>query len=329
MLKCCWPNGPSPRDSQSSKELADRVREFAFRWLLPGWWVGVGTYLVHLLHPELAYQNLQGGHEWNGQEDPYKAEERAHYQYGENHQRRMQIHCPAHYDPLEYVALCLLDDDESQDHPDDRERVRDQGQKHGDNDRDQRAQVGDERDHTAEDADEQSERHPDQGERDGPENSDEGHGCELTEEPPLYRLVQRLKHLSRPLPPSCGEERDEPVDPGLGPDDQIDGGDEHDHTERDHIRRGQPHSCSRRYGAPGEGLSCDPGEAFRIEADLGPKPEEALEAVCQGEGFVQERRESLGELARLRLDGGDERQAQEPEHSYDRREHRQDPPRPR
>src|SRR5215210_7002776 len=310
------------------QDLTDWAREFAFGGF-PGGWVGVGSHLIHLLHPELAHQNLQSGDEWDGQEDPYKAEECAHYQYGEDYDCGMQIHGPAHYDRLEEVAFDLLDDDKSQDHPDDREWVRDQGQKHGQDDRDKRAQVGDERDQTAEDAEEQRERHPDQGERDGPENSDEGHGRELADEPPLHRVVQRLKHLSRPLPPSGGEERDEPVDPGLGPDDQVDGGDEHDRCQRDYGRRGQPHPRSRRYGAPREYLPPDPGQAFGIESDLGTEPEEALETVGQGEGFFQDRRESLGELPGLRLDGRDEGQPEEPEHRRKSRDHRQNPPRSR
>jgi hypothetical protein len=70
------------------------------------------------LHPEFAHQDLQGGDEWDGQEDSYKAEERAHYQYGEYHQCGMQVHGPAHYDRLKEVAFDLLDDDKSQDHPD-------------------------------------------------------------------------------------------------------------------------------------------------------------------------------------------------------------------
>src|SRR5918993_4906887 len=317
----------STRESQGFQEFAYRTGKLTLRGF-PGWWVGVGPYLIHPLHPELSHQDLQGGHEWDGQEDPHDAEERAHYQDGEDYQGGMQVDGPAHYDRLEEVAFDLLDDYKSQDHPDDRERVRDQGQKHGDNDRDERAQVGDERDQTAEDTDEQSERHPDQGERYGPEYSDEGHGSELSEEPPLHRLVQRLKHLSRPLPPSRGEERDEPVDPGLGPDDQVDGGDEYDRRQGDHGRRGQPHPGGRRYGAPGEDLLPELGEAFGVQAYLGTEPEEALSLVCQGERFVQERRKGLGELTRLRLDGGDEGQPEEPEHTPDRRDHHDNPPRP-
>src|SRR5215212_6976748 len=247
----------STRESQGPQEFADRTGKLALRGF-PGWWVGVGPYLVHPLHPELAHQYLHSGHEWNGQEDPHDAEERTHYQDGEDYQGGMQVDGPAHHDRLEKVAFDLLDDYKSEDHPDDRERVRDQGQKHRDNDRDERAHVGDERDQTAEDTDEQSERHPDQGERYGPENGDEGHGRKLAKEPPLYRLVQCLKHLSRPLPPSRREERDEPVDPGFGPYDQVDGGDEHDRCQRDHGRRGQPHPGGRRYGAPGEDPPPDP-----------------------------------------------------------------------
>src|SRR5918993_2677600 len=317
----------STRESQGFQEFAYRTGKLTLRGF-PGWWVGVGPYLIHPLHPELAHQHLHSGHKWDGQEDPHDAEERAHYEDGEDHQGGMQVDGPAHYDRLEEVAFDLLNDEEGQYYPDDREGVRDQGQNHGNHDRDERAYIGDKRDKTAEDTEKQGERHPDQGERYGPENTDEGHGRELAEEPPLFRLVQCLKHLSRPLPPSRREERDEPVDPGFGPDDQIDGGDEYDRRQRDHGRRGQPNSCSRRYGAPCEYLLPDFGQAFGVEAYLGTKPEEALNLVCQGEGFFQERRESLGELAGLRLDGRNERQAQEPEQPRQRRDHRQSPPRP-
>src|SRR5919112_6468843 len=220
----------STRESQGSQEFGNRTWKLTLRGF-PGWWVGVGSYLVHSLHPELAHQDLQSGHEWNGQEDPYDAEERAHYQDGEDYQGGMQVDGPAHHDRLEEVAFDLLDDEEGHDHPDGRERVRDQGQKHRNHDRDKRAHVGDERDQSAEDTDEQGEGDPDQGERDSPEHADESHGRELAEEPPLFRLVQRLEYLPRPRPPSCGEERDEPVDPGFGPDDQVDGGDEHDRRQ--------------------------------------------------------------------------------------------------
>src|SRR5215203_1357104 len=238
----------STRESQASQEFANRTWKLTLRGF-SGRWVGIGPYLVHSLHPELAHQDLHGGHEWNGQEDSHDTEERAHYQDGEYYQGGMQVDGPAHYDRLEEVAFNLLDDDKGHNHPDGRERIRDQGQKHGNHDRDQRANVGDERDQTAEDTDEQSERHSDQGERYGPEHSDEGHGSKLAEEPTLYRLVQCLQHLSSEL-----------------------------------------------------------REAFGVQAYLGTKPEETLSLICQDECFVQDHREGLGELARLRLDGGDERQ---------------------
>src|ERR687897_1290172 len=263
----------STRESQGFQEFADRTGKLTLRGF-PGWWVGVGPYLIHPLHPELSHQDLQGGHEWDGQEDPHDAEERAHHQDGEDYQGGMQVDGPAHYDRLEEIAFDLLNDEEGQNYPDDREGVRDQGQNHGNHDRDERTHVGDKRDKTAEDTEEQSERHPDQGERDGPENGDKGHGRELAEEPPLFRLVQCLKHLSRPLPPSRREERDEPVDPGFGPDDQVDGGDEHHHRKRYHGRCGQAHPRGGRHGAPRKDLSPDPGEALGIEADLGTKTEE-------------------------------------------------------
>src|SRR5215210_5249743 len=302
----------SARESQGSQEFVDRTWKLTLRGFSGGW-IGVGPYLVHPLHPELAHQDLHSGHEWDGQEDPHDAEERAHYQDGEDYQGGMQVDGPAHNDRLEEVAFDLLDDDEGQNYPDDREGVRDQGQKHGKGDRDERAQVGDERDQTAEDTQEQREGYPDQRERDGPENGDESHGRELAEEPSLYRLVQYLKHLSCPLPPPRGEERDEPVDPGFWSDDQIDGGDEHDRRQRDHSRRGQPHPCCRRYGAPRKELPSDRRKALGVDADMNAKPEESLETVGQGEGFLQESRESPRELAGLRLDSGDQRQAEEPE----------------
>src|SRR5215208_3685943 len=116
----------STRESQGSQEFADGTWKLTLRGF-PGWRVGVGSYLVHPLDPELAHQDLQSGHEWNGQEDPHD---------GEDYQGGMQVDGPAHHDRLEKVAFDLLDDYKSQDHPDDRERVRDQSQKHRDNDRD-------------------------------------------------------------------------------------------------------------------------------------------------------------------------------------------------
>src|SRR5215216_5463573 len=74
----------STRESQGSQEFADGTWKLTLRGF-PGWRVGVGSYLVHPLDPELAHQDLQSGHEWNGQEDPHDAEERAHYQDGEDY----------------------------------------------------------------------------------------------------------------------------------------------------------------------------------------------------------------------------------------------------
>src|SRR3712207_3198772 len=70
------------------QDLADRAWEFAFR-IFPGGWVGIGSHLVHLLHPELAHQDLQGGYEWDGEEDSYEAEECAHYQDGDRKSTRL------------------------------------------------------------------------------------------------------------------------------------------------------------------------------------------------------------------------------------------------
>src|SRR5918994_2915692 len=67
----------------------------------PGGWVGVGSYLVHPLHPELAHQDLQGGHEWDGEEDPDEAEERAHHEEREDNQGGVEINGPAHDDRLQ------------------------------------------------------------------------------------------------------------------------------------------------------------------------------------------------------------------------------------
>src|SRR5215204_7455480 len=147
----------STRESQGSQEFGNRTWKLTLRGS-PGWWVGVGSYLVHSLHPEFAHQDLHSGHEWDGQEDPHDAEERAHYQDGEDYHGGMQVDGPAHYDRLEEVAFDLLNDDEGQYYPDYREGVRDQGQNHGNHDRDERAHIGDERDQTAEDTEEQGDR---------------------------------------------------------------------------------------------------------------------------------------------------------------------------
>src|SRR5215204_2839898 len=64
----------STRESQGSQEFADGTWKLTLRGF-PGWRVGVGSYLVHPLDPELAHQDLQSGHEWNGQEDPHDAED--------------------------------------------------------------------------------------------------------------------------------------------------------------------------------------------------------------------------------------------------------------
>ena len=95
-----------------------------------------------------------------------------------------------------------------------------------------------------------------------------------------------LQSTSRVLwPPPGGKERDEPVHPGLGPDDQVDGGDEHDEPQRE--RRGERQAYPGRRGdrAPGQDLPPDVGQALPAQADLGAEPEKALDPVEQVHGL--------------------------------------------
>src|SRR5215216_3934986 len=107
----------STRESQGSKEFGNRTWKLTLRGF-PGWWVGVGSYLVHSLHPELAHQDLQSGHEWNGQEDPYDAEERALSEVGEDYGGGMRPQARAIFEGGGGVPFDRRDVKKSKNNPD-------------------------------------------------------------------------------------------------------------------------------------------------------------------------------------------------------------------
>ena len=88
----------------------------------PGGWVGVGSHLIHLLHPSSRTRTCKR-RRVGRPGDPYKPKS-VPITSGEDYDCGMQVHGPAHYDRLEEVAFDLLDDNEGQYHIDGREGSR-------------------------------------------------------------------------------------------------------------------------------------------------------------------------------------------------------------
>ena len=137
------------------------------------------------------------------------------------------------------------------------------------------------------------------------------------------------KHLPRPRPPPRGEERDEPVDPGRGPDDQVDRGDENDNRRaRARSPRVSPTPAAVDTVLPVRTSRPTSERLSGFRPIWVPSPKKLWAWLARARASSR----SVGKASANSRDcvstAGTSARPEEPEQAHEHRDHRQDPPRP-